>query len=624
MASLPASSNDQSSLPSSSSEPAVTNSDKISVATSDNPSLADCVANSPLFKLPPELRNRIYGFVFGSSEAIKPNICCSSRAMWANQWDIEDYDQDEDFDGGYEDLTGLTSILSVCKIVKAEAIEVLYETKILRGWPIDLDFMLRRHDVSSRVRRIEIIGLMDLINSYSPYGKACHARHLGDMLERSQHLPRLCSILILSDCLTSNSRFTFDTWTSVMDFVREAKLEPATCVDVGRWQLHGKFKNVQIVNSKLVKMWPAVRGTPEDYNGVEDAMAIIEDLQSSMYVPNVATWASHTSLRCWVDLQKRFLALKLSGEWDRLQHQKLNGGFEDDQAEDQFKYEFFRRAADAAARVPIDNFPLLRSGGHSLSRLGPSDDSDLLNELSQFLAVNIAKYNHHSTRSAPRWELHPIVWKTEGDSVNKSGLRYMAEQQSIALSGGASKEFVLDPSLDLEIPACNLIERKVFMKWIQDFDHRDWTNGTYSSRATPSQTKQLTHLHLAAVQPFSLTTEDQHRRDAWSRGLLARYFLASGRLRRDAVQRASLGDLRTIMSTVLDVFEFDRYGEGHDWVKKFASTAALPPNFDDDVYPGLAWKYGELLAQAFKRYTSQGRVSKTMARQWVKEGTMWG
>ena len=59
-------------------------------------------------------------------------------------------------------------------------------------------------------------------------------------------------------------------------------------------------------------------------------------------------------------------------------------------------------------------------------------------------------------------------------------------------------------------------------------------------------------------------------------------------------------------------------------MKKFASTAALPPNFDDDVYPGLAWKYGELLAQAFKRYTSQGRVSKTMARQWVKEGTMWG
>ncbi|GAB7327998.1 hypothetical protein MBLNU13_g00058t1 [Cladosporium sp. NU13] len=166
----------------SSGEPAAANSDKTSVATSSNrPSPADSVANSPLFKLPPELRNRIYGYVFGSSEAITRHICCASRASWANRWDIRDYDEHNDFPGEFQDFGILTSILSVSKVVKAEAIEVLYDTKILRGYPIDLDVMLRSHDVSGRVKRIEITGLLDLINCDSPHGRGCHARHLRDM-----------------------------------------------------------------------------------------------------------------------------------------------------------------------------------------------------------------------------------------------------------------------------------------------------------------------------------------------------------------------------------------------------------------------------------------------------------
>ena len=571
---------------------------------------------------------------------MRPDISSSARAGWANQWDIYTYDNDDDDDDDdydylldHRDPNSVvqTSVLSVCKVVKAEAIEVLYDTKILRGEPIDLDVMLESHDVYSRVRRIEITRVLNCtIRAFDRNrdDQARHSRHLRDLLERLQRLPRIHSILILSDCLTAETRFRMDSWVSVTNFVRGAGLGPATCVDIGRYQLHDKFKNVQIVNSELLRMWPAVRDTPEDYNGFEDAVAIIDGLGSSIDVPNVPAWASHTSLRCWVDIQQRFLALKASGEWNRLADKAFAGAFDDDDGytDEEIKYDFFNRAAHKPARVSMDTYPLLESGEHALRLLRPNDDSDLLNEASQFLAVNIVLYKHYNDHSTvgPQWEMRPIKWKKEGDSINRTSLGCMAEQQSIALAGGASKDFVLDPSLEHDVPARNLIERGLFMEWIREFDHKSWTNGTFSTMASPTETKQLTHLHLAVLQPFSTDGANQHRRDNWAKGLMVRYMMASGRLRQDEVESTSISDLRTVMSIVLDVFDSDRYGDGHDWVKSFSSKAALPSDFDNDVYPGLGWRYGALLAQAFQRYTSQGRVSKTLARQWVKEGTMWG
>ncbi|KAM0705616.1 hypothetical protein Q7P35_006975 [Cladosporium inversicolor] len=428
---------------------------KLAAADSSGLSLGASGANSPLFKLSPELRNRIYGYVFGAGGAMMPDISSSTRAGWANQWDIEDYDDDDDWLPGPDpDRAVQTSLLSVCQIVKAEAIEVLYDTKIVRGWPIDLDVMLESYDVHSRVRRIEITGLLDFMNSHIPHSKTRHARHLRDLLKKLQRLPRLRSILILSDCLTSKPYRLQDMWISVTDFVPEAGLGPATCADIGRYQLHGKFEDVQIVNSKLVEMWPYVRDTPEDYDGLNDALAIIKSLRSSVDVPNVSTWASHTSPRCWVDIQQQFLALFLSGEWAKLSQEADDRPLFDvggDYTDDMLKYEFFRSAACEAVRISIFNDPLLRSGEHVLKQLQPNDNSD--------------------------------VW--------------------------------------------------------------------------------------------------------------------------NAVSHSSLADLRMVMSIVLDAFDVDRYG---DWVKSFSSDAALPTDFGDDIYSGLGWKYGKLLAQAFRKYTSEGRV----------------
>jgi hypothetical protein len=279
-------------------------------------------------------------------------------------------------------------------------------------------------------------------------------------------------------------------------------------------------------------------------------------LECARHRPPAETFA--ISLRCWVDIQQQFLALIVSGKWSELADKSSTGFFDNDDvySADEYKFEFLKRAAHSALRLPIHNFPLLRSGEHVLKRLRPDDDSDLLDAASHFLAVNIAVYNHHTDHPSidTQRELRQIVWKTDSNCIEETGLHYMAEQQSIALASGASKEFILDPSLEHDIPACNLIERKLFMEWIKVFRSKDWTSSFNIWDATPTDTKQLTYVHLAVLQPFSLDSEDQHRRDDWVKGLLERYMMASSRLRREAVARTSLADLRTIMSIILDVF----------------------------------------------------------------------
>jgi hypothetical protein len=108
-------------------------------------------------------------------------------------------------------LLSKPSILSASQVVKAEAIEVLYDTKVLRGWPINLGLMLQSHDVSSRVKRIEITGLAEFLYNHRMDIKTRHTHHLRDLLRRLQLLPKLRSIIILSDSLTSGLSSSRDT-----------------------------------------------------------------------------------------------------------------------------------------------------------------------------------------------------------------------------------------------------------------------------------------------------------------------------------------------------------------------------------------------------------------------------
>jgi hypothetical protein len=381
----------------------------------------------------------------------------------------------------------------------------------------------------------------------------------------------------------------------VKDFVYEADLEPATCVDIGRYQLHGLFKDIQIVHSRLVEMWPAVRETPEGYNGFDDAVNIINKLQSSIDAPNVPAWASHASLRCWVDVQQQYLALHTSGELDQLLQKEATGAFDDDEDKDErFKLDFFKRVAHGAVRLGLSASPLLRNGGYFLKKLKPNDNSDLLDEVSQYMAVNIDGYYHfnHLSIGTGR-ELCPVEWATAGDLTN---VEYMTEQQDIAISEGASEEFVLDPTLDNVVPACNLIERELCYSLVRAFDYRLWMDGCRSHTATPHEMRQLTYLHLAVLQPCSVESDDQHRRDSCAADLLQRYLRVSGRLSENEITGVSLADLRTVMSTVLNVSDAVRLGGDRHWLESFSRGDALPRGFDGtstqgwDGSTGCSWR----------------------------------
>jgi hypothetical protein len=204
----------------------------------------------------------------------------------------------------------------------------------------------------------------------------------------------------------------------------------------------------------------------------------------------------------------------------------------------------------------------------------------------------------------------------------------MVEQQNIALSGSVSTEFVWDPVIQHEIPARNLIDHKLASKWTSRLPGT-YIHGSLRNPDDPGALRQLSHLHLAISHcDWRFSSGYHHRREQWAKNLLHRYLLASGRLDESdvaATVRANTDDLRTIVSTVLDVFQhhLGRIQGGDEFVESFFRDIDVPATFDSDVWPQLGWNYGLLFAKAVKRYGSQGSPSKTLARQWVKEGTMW-
>jgi hypothetical protein len=583
---------------------------------------------SHLGKIAPEVLRIIIRYVISvrGSEAITPVIKSRQRRAWMIRLGLWDWGRDEEnfyFDEIDEENNATkdtidTSVMAVCKDLWNEASEVLYGTKILRGSVLNLDLILRNPNIHERARRIEI--------TPCSYARASRekAAHFRDMLIRVQGLPRVQSILVLSDDL---SRFDIP----IMQFIQEVDLGPATCIDIGKYSLGPMFQNVQIVNRTLRDWWPSVRETPEGYDGLRDALDMIDALDTSEHVYNVPTWASHSSLRCWVDLNQQFVEAKRSGEWEELVEKAENETF-DEATEDRSKYMVFRYTVGRAMRRPMYNYPLLRHGEYILRNLGPDDDPYVLDVVSEFLAVNIAGYHeesyHPHVHQHWQWRF-AIVWGATWEDTGKTTLQYMVEQHNIALASGTSNEFILDSVIGNDTDACNLIDRRLAESWLSNFFGCAWLLFKDATSPTPDVLKRLSFLHIATTSAEENRGSEYHvRRNAWTRDLLRRYILASRCLSQNesaAVYRASTADLRTIVGTVLNVFDHrSKYSERMQFLEHFTRDDEPPLDFDTNVYAPLAWGYGKLFAQAFRRFGLEESLSMTLAQQWVKETTIWG
>ena len=423
------------------------------------------MSSPSLDRFSPEIRAIIYGHVFGPSEAITPTA-------WLKQVYSDDTDAEECSCYGAlqfrdEDLSLLerpieTNILTANKQIYLEAIQVLYSTRIVRGSVSRMQDLFASQNTGfwTYAKRVEI----------TRCDERSHAKKILPLLHKLEDLPRIRSTVILSDCLTDvgvANRNTAHLPMTVSKFAQDAMLGPTTCIDVGVYQLQGKLEKVRIVNRKLVELWPEVRNTPPDYDGIEDALVEIYRLDSSERAHNVPAWAAQTSFRCWVALQQKFLDLRVTGKWDELEEMAFTGTLDvdDDLNQNAFMLPLLI-SLEESTRLPLSEFHQLSSGMHQIKDLVSSDPSELLEEAKEFPAHNITFYKKLSCHNTGDSEsiLCTINWGANDNG--ETTLDIMVAEQKIALSGGSSAEFILDPNLRHHEEENNLIDRATAKRWL--------------------------------------------------------------------------------------------------------------------------------------------------------------
>lgn len=253
--------------------------------------------------LAPELRVAIYGYVLGSSNSIKPSNSTASLGIDNNILALS----------AQEEHTHTHTIIETCilatnKLVHKEATQVLYHNKTFRATFPELDKLLQYNDF---VANVEFIEVADCANTQGRSNLSGCSR----ILKRLQQLPRIRSVVMLSDCLNGLilhdlghwAAFTGTQFIKVPFFIQNvAGLELPTCVDIGRCRLHGKYSGVQVVNRRLTAMWLSAQAVPSDYDAWADLESLTQRWKVLDDIPNQLALTLQTSFRCWVGLHENW------------------------------------------------------------------------------------------------------------------------------------------------------------------------------------------------------------------------------------------------------------------------------------------------------------------------------
>ncbi|KAK4961930.1 hypothetical protein LTR10_002423 [Elasticomyces elasticus] len=248
-------------------------------------------------RLSAEIRRHIYGFVLG----------CSDFAKRPGPDD-------------YPNKSISITLAATCRKIHDEVLELFYDTRTIRLTVIELDDVLTADSFTSYARCVQLI---DCVRTPSP-------AKLRNVLYKTLLLPKIKAVTIAADCLAYGEglvkkEITDEDWWTRRDdepempdyqdvtlgsqmigrrFARQAGLGEVTCVDMGRYKLTGAFEKVQVLHTKLLRMWPAVAATPKDYDAFAIAKALIEewDIHDTRTPSAVLTWVAHTSLKLFVGL----------------------------------------------------------------------------------------------------------------------------------------------------------------------------------------------------------------------------------------------------------------------------------------------------------------------------------
>ncbi|KAK5736506.1 hypothetical protein LTR17_007324 [Elasticomyces elasticus] len=221
-------------------------------------------------KLSIEIRLYIYGFVLG----------CSDYAKRPGPDD-------------YPNKLISTTLAATCRRIHDEVLELFYDTKTVRLTVTELDTALSTDSFTSFARCVQLV---DCVCTPSP-------AKWRNVLYKTLSLPKIKAVTIAADCLAYGEglvkkEITDEDWwdrrddepempdyqdvtpgsqMTVRRFARQVGLGEVVCIDMGRYKLSGAFEKVQVLHTKLLRMWPAVAATPKDYDAFAVAKALIEE-----------------------------------------------------------------------------------------------------------------------------------------------------------------------------------------------------------------------------------------------------------------------------------------------------------------------------------------------------------
>jgi hypothetical protein len=382
-----------------------------------------------LDKLLPETRLFIYSHVFGNSLVIKPLHSFTALGMTKHTPEDTVYLQ--------ETFAPIEqNILATSKFIYREALPILYKDKIIRGTTHDFRHLSVDPESTQLVRHIEIADC--LITYLDP--------DFHSIICRLQSLPKIRSITILSDCLCF--QLGNGSTCTVPQFCEQAGLGEATCVDIGRYQLHGKYSGVRIAHRRLTQMCPSVKETPENYDPFEELEFIRDRWPSRGNTRNLIPWYLQMSLRYWVGLFEEVRKFEPDHDLEP-NDDSINGSFQLEEVRTAIIVGFV--ASVMMWRPGVDDFDLASEVEAAIIinvtlRLSPEHDHRTLSRCTEFLSLDITAYVCSAERDGddpPQQRLQRASW-AETDGYMPT-IEFMLMHQDIARAGLLDAYYIANP-----------------------------------------------------------------------------------------------------------------------------------------------------------------------------------
>jgi hypothetical protein len=317
----------------------------------------------------------------------------------------------------------------------------------------------------------------------------------------------------------------------------------------------------------------------------------------------IIAWASQMSLRCWVGLHDLIISMTISGELDGLRGSQVP--YEAQQFLGLKQYSRTTRPyASFDAKQLIDG-NAMRSDLRRwcLRQLESGHDPQLLSWATEYLSANVHIYDAPLPFQSRQWTHRMSHWADADGSF--STIEYHFHHREAVTLYRLNPLYFRHPTkpgftLSRESVSRYIGQSPTSLKGIvADEWQLNFPN--------------LSDLKLQRVADLNVALRDDSAKTShkqWSAGLLRRYVLASGLFSTTELEHATVDDLRAVIKRVLTVLASPEERLRCSLTQAEVTTYTPPPtDLYDDVFLDFAWRYGSLLARAWREYVATANPS---------------